>query len=91
MKVDSFLVHSNITLYLGRLNGDVDAVTRVTLQRLLAEEVAKLGTSREDRERAEHYIADIRMRIGQYKATGDRPMLATLQAVQSLLEERFRL
>lgn len=90
MKVDSFLVHSNIVLYLDRLSGALDTATRLTLQRLLAEEVAKLGASQEDRERGDRYIADIRARIEQHIATGDQPLIATLQTVQSLLEKRLR-
>lgn len=103
--VNYFVIESNISLYLDRLNRDLDQQTRDTVLKLLLDEEAKVGRAREHLERAEQRILEGRERlirqrariaefpIGHPSLDGEEMLVDTLERTQALLEahcERLR-
>ena len=93
-----FVTEGNVEIYLSKLHTTQDAVERDHLLRLVVEEEARMGLSREHLENGERRVADGRRRIESQRqlvtelsslnvADGSaRRVLDTLEKTQALLE-----
>ena len=92
-----FVAESNVEIYLSKLHGTLNPSERDNLLRLLAQEEASMGTSREHVEHGERRVIDGRQRLEKQRIvavglSGEHPdalLLGTLEKTQELLEQHL--